>query len=45
MRIDGIVDERYVVCLLPGVIRGMAIGMKTDEIRRTVTVGTTAAAG
>ncbi len=38
-RIEGIIDELYDVCLLPGVIRPMAFGFKTDEIRRIITMG------
>lgn len=39
LRIDGIVDELYDVCVIPGVSRPMAIGLKTDEIRRVLSVG------
>ncbi len=38
MRIEGIVEELYDVAVLPGVRRPMAIGLKSDEIRRTLTV-------
>lgn len=38
MRIEGIVEELYDVTVLPGVRRPMAIGLKSDEIRRTLTV-------
>lgn len=31
--------ELYDVIALPGVIRPMALGFRTDEIRRTITVG------
>lgn len=34
LRIEGIVDELYDVALLPNRRRPMAIGLKTDEIRR-----------
>jgi uncharacterized protein (TIGR03032 family) len=37
--IEGIVSELYDVVALPGVRRPMAIGLKTDEIRRTISVG------
>jgi hypothetical protein len=37
--IEGIVSELYDVVTLPGVRRPMAIGFKTDEIRRTISVG------
>jgi len=33
---EGIVDERYDVITLPGVRRPMALGFKTDEIRRVI---------
>ena len=39
LRIEGIVEELYDVVVLPGVRRPMALGFKTDEIRRTVIVG------
>jgi uncharacterized protein (TIGR03032 family) len=39
LRIEGIVEELYDVAVLPGVIRPMAIGLKTDEIRRVISVG------
>ncbi len=38
LRIEGIVEELYDVAVLPGVVRPMALGFKTDEIRRTITV-------
>jgi uncharacterized protein (TIGR03032 family) len=38
LRIEGIVSELYDVVAIPGVIRPMAIGFKSDEIRRIVTV-------
>lgn len=41
LRIEGVVEELYDVVILPGVQRPMAIGFKTDEIRRTVTIGST----
>ena len=34
LRIEGVVEELYDVRVLPGVRRPMAIGLKTDEIRR-----------
>ena len=40
LRIEGVVEELYDVAILPGVRRPMAIGFKTDEIRRVVTFGT-----
>lgn len=41
LRIQGIVEELYDVVVLPGVQRPMAVGFKTDEIRRIVTIGAT----
>ena len=39
LRIEGIVEELYDVIALPGVVRPMMIGFKTDEIRRTLSIG------
>lgn len=39
LRLEGIVSELYDVVVLPGVVRPMALGFKTDEIRRTLSVG------
>jgi uncharacterized protein (TIGR03032 family) len=39
LRIDGVVRELYDVAVLPGVMRPMAIGFKSDEIQRIVSVG------
>ncbi|MGK7878930.1 MAG: TIGR03032 family protein [Crocosphaera sp.] len=39
LRIEGIVEELYDVDVLPQITRPMAIGFKTDEIRRFVTIG------
>ena len=36
---EGVVTELYDVVALPGCRRPMAIGFKSDEIRRVVTVG------
>ena len=36
--IEGVIEELYDVAVLPGVRRPMAIGFKTDEIRRVVTI-------
>ncbi len=36
LRIEGIVDELYDVITLPGVRSPMALGFKTDEIRRVI---------
>ena len=38
VRIDGIVEELYDVVVLPGVTRPMALGLVSDEIRRTVSL-------
>lgn len=38
LRIEGVVEELYDVAVLPGVHRPMALGFKTDEIRRTITM-------
>lgn len=39
LRMEGVVLELYDVVALPGVRRPMAIGFKSDEIRRIVTMG------
>lgn len=39
LRIQGIVTELYDVGVLPGVRRPMAIGFKSEEIRRILTIG------
>ena len=36
LRIEGVVEELYDVAVLPGVQRPMALGFKTDEIRRVI---------
>lgn len=38
LRFAGVVDELYDVVALPGVRRPMALGFKTDEIRRVVSI-------
>ena len=38
LRLDGIVEELYDVVTLPGVRRPKALGFKTDEIRRVLSV-------
>jgi hypothetical protein len=38
LRLDGVVTELYDVVALPGAIRPMALGFRTDEIRRVITV-------
>jgi hypothetical protein len=39
LRIEGVVEELYDVQVLSGVRRPMAIGFRSDEIRRVVTMG------
>jgi len=39
LRLDGLVEELYDVVALPGARRPMALGFKTDEIRRVLNVG------
>jgi len=39
VRIEGVVRELYDVVVLPGVTRPMALGFKSDEICRTVSIG------
>jgi uncharacterized protein (TIGR03032 family) len=39
LRLDGIVEELYDVAALPGVRQPMALGLQTDEIQRTITIG------
>ncbi len=38
LNIEGIVEELYDVVAMPGVRRPMALGFKTDEIRRTISM-------
>ncbi|WP_130471350.1 TIGR03032 family protein [Candidatus Magnetaquicoccus inordinatus] len=38
LRLEGIVEELYDVVALPGVRRPMALGFKTDEIRRVLSI-------
>jgi uncharacterized protein (TIGR03032 family) len=38
LTIEGIVRELYDVAILPNVVRPSALGFKTDEIRRTITI-------
>jgi uncharacterized protein (TIGR03032 family) len=38
LEMRGLVEELYDVAVLPGVRRPMAVGFKTDEIRRVLTV-------
>lgn len=39
VRFEGMVTELYDVAVLPGVVRPMAFGFRTEEIRRTVALG------
>lgn len=39
VRIEGVVKELYDVVILPGTRRPMALGFKTDEVCRTVSIG------
>ena len=39
LQIEGIVNELYDVVVLPGARRPMALGFKSDQIRRFITVG------
>jgi uncharacterized protein (TIGR03032 family) len=39
LRFDGLIQELYDVAALPGVRRPMALGLRTDEIRRVITIG------
>jgi uncharacterized protein (TIGR03032 family) len=39
LRVEGAVRELYDVTVLPGVKRPMALGFKTDEIERTLSIG------
>ena len=38
LRIDGVIAELYDVAVIPGVRRPMAIGFRSDEIRRVISV-------
>ncbi|MEA2626543.1 MAG: protein O-GlcNAc transferase, partial [Candidatus Binatota bacterium] len=38
LELEGVVAELYDVQVLPGVARPMALGFKTDEIQRTITI-------
>jgi uncharacterized protein (TIGR03032 family) len=39
VRLEGMVSELYDVVALPGVVRPMALGFKTDEIQRMIAIG------
>jgi uncharacterized protein (TIGR03032 family) len=38
LRLEGMVTELYDVAVLPGVVRPMALGFKTDEVQRLLTM-------
>jgi uncharacterized protein (TIGR03032 family) len=38
LRIEGVVEELYDVCILPDVVRPMAIGLLKEEIRHTLSL-------
>lgn len=44
LRLDGILEELYDVAILANCRRPMALGFKTDEIRRTISIGPPASA-
>jgi uncharacterized protein (TIGR03032 family) len=39
LRLEGVVSELDDVCVLPGVVRPLALGFKTDEVERLLSVG------
>ena len=39
LRVEGMVSELYDVVVLPGVVRPMALGFRSDEIQRLLSVG------
>jgi uncharacterized protein (TIGR03032 family) len=39
VRVEGMVSELYDVAVLPGVVRPMALGFKSDDIHRVIAVG------
>jgi uncharacterized protein (TIGR03032 family) len=43
VRVEGMVSELYDVVVLPGVVRPMALGFKSDEIQRLLTIGSAGA--
>jgi uncharacterized protein (TIGR03032 family) len=38
VRLEGAIHEPYDVAVMPGVIRPMALGFRSDEIRRLITI-------
>ena len=45
LRLEGMVSELYDVAVLPGVVRPMALGFKSDEVQRLLTMGPQGALG
>jgi hypothetical protein len=39
LKLEGVVSELYDVAILPNVRRPMALGFKSDEIKRLITIG------
>jgi len=39
LRLTGVIEELYDVAMLPGVVRPMALGFRSDEVQRLITVG------
>ena len=39
LRIEGVIEELYDVAVIPGLRRPMAIGFRSDEIRRVISIG------
>jgi hypothetical protein len=39
LNIEGVVEELYDVEIVPSVVRPMALGSKSDKIRRAITIG------
>jgi uncharacterized protein (TIGR03032 family) len=39
LRVDGVVEELYDVVVIPGARAPMAVGFKTDEIKRVISIG------
>jgi hypothetical protein len=38
LRLEGAIHELYDVAVMPGVVRPMALGFRSDEIRRMITI-------
>ena len=39
VRFEGAVFEMYDVAVIPGVVRPMALGLRQEAIRRTISIG------